>query len=384
MADEKKNYYEILGVSKDATQDEIKSAYRKLAKQYHPDFHPNDPEAAEKFKDINEANGVLSDEQKRKQYDYELEHPGASNFGGGFGGFESGGFDDFGDIFSSIFGGGFSGGSRGAQQQAKPKGSDIRQTIELSFLDAIKGCTKTVDYTRNEACEACKGTGAKGGTALEKCSRCNGTGRVRFQQNTMFGTTVQYGTCPDCKGMGKKIKESCPDCKGKGFLRKEVKRSLNIPAGVDTNNNFRIRGGGNFPGMGGESGDLYIFFKIEPHKMLERRGNDLFVTVPISYKTAVEGGKILVPGIDDAIAVDVPEGTPSGTRITVRGKGVRMNNVVGNLYVTVEIEIPSKISKSQSKKLDEFEDEVQLKSVPKMKKYSDDMSALYGKDVGKQ
>ncbi len=381
MAD-KKNYYDVLGVSKSATQDEIKSAYRKLAKQYHPDFHPNDAAAAEKFKEINEANETLSDENKRKQYDFELEHPnmgGGNPFGGGYSGGFSGGFED---IINSVFGGGF--GGFGGGGSTATRGADIQQTVNLSFLDAIKGCSKTIRYTRNEPCSACKGTGAKGGTAFQKCSRCGGSGRVKFQQDTIFGRTIQVGACPDCGGTGKKITERCPDCKGKGYQRGETAFTVNIPAGVDSDSSLRKRGYGQASGNGGESGDLYIYFRIEPHKMLRRSDRDLYVTVPISYKTAVMGGKILVPAIDDMIELTVPECTASGTRFTLRGKGVKTVNGTGNLYVTVEIDIPSKISREQAKILTEYEDGVTLKSCGNMQRFSNDVSAIYGKKVEKQ
>ena len=378
MAD-KKNYYDVLGVNKNASADEIKSAYRKLAKQYHPDFHPGDAAAAEKFKEINEANEVLSDEQKRRQYDYELEHPG---MGGGFGGNPfSSGFGGFEDIISSMFGGGnpFGGGERVVQ-----RGADIRQTINLSFLDAIKGCTKTVSYIRNEPCPACSGTGAKGGTAFQKCQRCGGQGRVRFQQDTLFGRTIQVGACPDCGGTGKKITERCPDCKGKGYQRKETSFSVNIPAGVDKDSSLRKRGFGHAAGNGGESGDLYVYFNIEQHKMLRRNDKDLHVTVPISYKTAVMGGKISVPGIDDTLELTIPECTPSGTRFCMRGKGVKTINGTGNLYVTVEIDVPTKISREQIKKLNDYEESIPLKACENMQRFSNNVSAIYGKKIEKQ
>ncbi len=382
MAD-KKNYYDVLGVSKTASQDEIKSAYRKLAKQYHPDFHPGDAAAAEKFKEINEANETLSDENKRKQYDFELEHPGMGGGnpfgGGGFSGF-GGGMGGFEDIINSVFGGGFG----GFAERGKPRGADIQQTINLSFLDAIKGCTKTVSYMRNEPCGSCNGTGAKGGTAYQSCSRCGGSGRVKFEQNTIFGRTIQVGACPDCGGTGKKIIDRCPDCKGKGYLRKETRFTINIPAGVDRDSSIRKRGFGQAAGNGGESGDLYIYFQIEQHKLLHREDRDLYVTVPISYKTAVEGGKIYVPGIDDMLELTVPECTPSGTRFCMRGKGVKTVHGTGNLYVTVEIEVPQKLSREQIKKLDEYESSVPLRSCGKMQKYSNDVSALYGKKIDKQ
>lgn len=381
MAD-KKNYYDILGVSKTATQDEIKSAYRKLAKQYHPDFHPGDAVAAEKFKEINEANAVLSDDQKRKQYDYELEHPGMSGFGGGGGNpFSEGGFGGFEDIISSMFGGGFGGGAR---QQQPSRGADIEQTVRLSFLDAIKGCSKEINYFRNEPCKSCNGTGAKGGTAFQKCSKCGGSGRVKYQQDTIFGRTIQVGVCPDCGGTGKKILDRCPDCKGRGYNRAETRFTVNIPAGVDGDSSLRKRGFGQAAPNGGEPGDLYVYFRIEPHKLLRREDKDLYVTVPISYKTAVLGGKIQVPGIDDTIEFTVPEGTSSGTRFCIRGKGVRTVNGTGNLYVTVEIDIPTKLSRDQAKKLAEYEDAVPLKSCDGMLRYSNNVSALYGKNIDKQ
>lgn len=380
MAD-KKNYYDVLGVSKTATQDEIKSAYRKLAKQYHPDFHPGDAACAEKFKEINEANEVLSDEQKRKQYDFELEHPGMGGMGGGgnpfggFGGF-SGGFED---IISSMFGGGMRGG-----QTAKPRGADIEQTINLSFLDAIKGCSKTVSYMRNEPCTSCGGTGAKGGTAFQKCSRCGGSGRVKFQQDTIFGRTIQVGACPDCGGTGKKILDRCPDCKGKGYKRSETTFTINIPAGVDSDSSLRKRGFGQSGGAGGESGDLYVYFRIEPHKILRREDRDLFVTVPISYRTAVMGGKIQVPAVDDTLELTIPECTASGTRFCMRGKGVKTVNGTGNLYVTVEIDVPAKLTREQIKKLNEYEDGVTIRSYDKMQKFAGNVSAVYGKKIDKQ
>lgn len=386
MPDSKKNYYEILGVSKNATQDEIKSAYRKLAKQYHPDFHPGDAAAAEKFKEINEANAVLSDEEKRKQYDFELEHPGMGGMGGGnpFSGDNpfSGGFGDLGDIFSSMFGGGFGGAS--SARQAPARGANIEQTIRLSFLDAIKGCTKEISYFRNEPCKSCNGTGAKDGTAFQKCSKCGGTGRVKYQQDTIFGRTIQVGVCPDCGGTGKKILEKCPDCKGKGSIRNQTRFTVNIPAGVDSDSSLRKRGYGQAAPNGGEPGDLYLYFQIEPHKLLKRQDKDLYVTVPISYKTAVLGGKIQVPGIDDTQELTVPAGTSSGTRFCIRGKGVRTVNGTGNLYVDVQIDIPEKLTREQAKKLTDYEDSIPLKSCDNMQRYANNVSALYGRNIDKQ
>ena len=382
MADNKKNYYDVLGVPKTASQDEIKSAYRKLAKQYHPDFHPGDAVAAEKFKDINEANEVLSDEGKRKQYDFELEHPaGAGNpFGaGGPGG--PGGFGGFEDIINSVFGGGFGGGAK--QQPDVPRGADIHQTINLSFLDSITGCAKTIRYMRNEPCMPCNGTGARAGLSFQQCGRCGGVGKVKYQQDTIFGRTIQVGVCPDCNGTGKKILDKCPECKGKGFVKGETTVNINIPAGVDSSNQIRKHGFGQAAGPGTESGDLYINFRIEPHKILRRDGKDLYVTVPISYKTAVMGGKIQVPGVDDMLDLGIPPGTTSGTKFTIRGKGVKTVKGTGNLFVTVEIDIP-KITRDIAKKLQEYEDMVPLKACDNMQRYSNNVSAVYGKKVEKQ
>lgn len=384
MAEKKQNYYEVLGVQRNASQDEIKSAYRKLAKQYHPDFHPGDSVAAEKFKQVNEANSVLSDENKRKQYDFELDHPsmaGMGNMGG------APNMGDFEDIISSMFGGfgGFGGSAKGAGGAAsRQRGDDIEQTVRLSFLDAIKGCTKDITYFRNEPCKTCSGTGAKNGTAFTKCSRCGGSGRVKFQQDTIFGRTIQVGTCPECNGTGKKITERCPDCAGVGSTKKKTTFTIRIPAGVDSDSSMRKRGYGQAGPNGGECGDLYVYFKIEPHKLLKRDDKDLFTTVPISYRTACFGGRVIVPGVDEMMELTVPPGTASGTRFCIRSKGVKTINGTGNLFVTVEIDIPQKLSKEQQKRLDSFEDSVSLRSCEKMQKYANDVSALYGNKLDKQ
>ena len=377
MAD-KKNYYEILGVDKKATGDEIKSAYRKLAMKYHPDRNPGNAEAAEKFKEINEAHETLSDQQKRAAYDYELEHPGMGGFGGGFGGFGGGaGFEDISDIFSSIFGGGFGGGR--AQQQRSEVGEDIQREMTLSFMDAAKGCRKTFSYTRNEPCAACRGTGAKNGTAYSTCGKCQGKGVVQQVQNTMFGRTIRQTVCPDCGGTGRKITEKCPDCKGKGSQRKETSVTIDIPAGVDTGSYMRKRGMGQAAPNGGTPGDLIILFRIEPHKLFVREQFDLKIDLPVSYKTAVLGGVVRVPTVDDTFEFTIPEGTQSGTVFTVRGKGIRSaRNGTGNLIIRVIVEIPSKLTKEQKKALEELDDSLELKQHEKMRRFSDNVEALYG------
>ncbi|MBP5242632.1 MAG: molecular chaperone DnaJ [Clostridia bacterium] len=373
---EKKNYYDILGVSKTATEDEIKSAYRKKVKEYHPDLHPNDPTAAEKFKEINEANETLSDKQKRAAYDYELEHPGMGGMNGGFGG--GGGFSGFGgfeDIFSSFFGGGMGGSARPEDNV----GEDIKKTMSLSFMDAAKGCVKELSYMRNRACASCRGTGAKNGTAYTQCPKCGGQGKVRMTQNTMFGRTVRIAPCPDCNGTGKKIIEKCPVCKGKCYTREEEKITVKIPAGADNNSYIVKRGFGHASATGGASGDLYIVFTVEPHKIFSRKGMDLYVDLPVSYARAALGGNVQVPDLNDSFSYTIPEGTQSGTQFAIRGKGISNGRTVGNLFVTVNVEVPTRLTKEQKQQFEREIKEGDVKQYPKMKKYSDSMESLYGK-----
>lgn len=376
MAD-KKNYYEILGVPKDATPEQIKAAYRKLAMKYHPDRNQGDSAAAEKFKEINEAHETLSDPQKRAAYDYELEHPGMGGMGGGFGGGGFGGFEDISDIFSSIFGGGFGGG--GARAQRSAVGEDIQREMTLSFMDAAKGCRKTFSYIRNEPCDSCRGTGAKNGTAYSTCSRCQGKGVIQQVQNTMFGRTIRQTVCPECSGSGRKITDKCPDCKGKGAQRKETTVTIDIPAGVDTGSYMKKKGMGQAAQGGGTPGDLIILFRVEPHKIFVRERFDLKIDLPISFRTAALGGTVKVPTIDDTFDFTIPEGTQSGTVFTVRGKGIRSaRSGTGNLIIRVIVEVPSKLSKEQRKELEEWEESMELKQYDKMKRYSDNVEALYG------
>ena len=376
---EKKNYYEVLGVPKNATEEEIKAAYKKLVKQYHPDLHPGDKLAAEKFKEINEANEVLSDKQKRAAYDYEQEHPGMG--GGGFGGFGGGaGFGGFEDIFGSIFQG-FGGG---ASMQRDTSGEDIQLEMRLSFMDAAKGCMKDITYSRNEPCPACKGTGAKDGTAFRSCQKCGGKGQVRFTQETMFGRTIRVGACPDCGGRGKIITDKCPDCKGKGYIRRETKITLNIPAGADTNSYIRKRGYGQASTEGGEAGDLIVVFRVEPHKIFQRKNYDLYVDLPVPFLTATLGGTVKVPDLDDAFDYNIPEGTQSGTTFTVRGKGIKTRSGTGNLYLRVFVEVPEKLTREQRAALENARGAFDLKQYEKAKRYSDNLSALYGKEAYKK
>ncbi len=374
MAD-KKNYYEILGVSKNATEEEIKAAYKKLVKQYHPDLHPNDKLAAEKFKEINEANEVLSDKQKRAAYDYEQEHPGMGGMGG-MGGAGFGGFGGFGDIFDSIFQG-FGGG---ASVQRDTTGDDIQLQLTLSFMDAAKGCTREISYSRNEPCPVCGGTGAKNGTAFRTCTKCNGKGQIRYAQETMFGRTVRVGACPDCGGRGKIVTEKCPDCKGKGYIRRETKLTLNIPAGADTNSYIRKRGYGQAGTDGGAPGDLIVVIRVEPHKIFQRKNMDLYVDLPIPFQTAALGGTVKVPDLDDTFDYQIPEGTQSGTTFTIRGKGIRSRSGTGNLYLRVTVEVPTRLTRDQKKKIADAAETLDIRQYDKAKKYADNVSALYGKN----
>ena len=377
MAD-KKNFYDVLGVDKKATPDQIKSAYRKLAMKYHPDRNQGNEEAAERFKEINEAHETLSDEQKRAAYDYELEHPGMGGFGGfGGGGFE-GGFGDFSDIFSNIFGGGF-GGFGGGRAARSEVGEDLQREMSLSFMDAAKGCKKTFSYTRNEPCAACRSTGAKNGTEYSTCSKCKGQGVVQQVQNTMFGRTIRQTVCPDCNGSGKIIKEKCPDCKGKGYQRKETTLTIDIPAGVDTGSYMKKKGYGQAAPMGGIPGDLIIVFKIEPHKLFIRDKFDLKLDLPISFKTAALGGTVKVPTIDETFEFTIPEGTQSGQVFTIRNKGIRSaSRGVGNLILRVIVEVPTKLSKDQKREIEKLDKSLELKQCERMKRYSDGVESLYG------
>lgn len=379
-----KDYYSILGVDKNASSDDIKKAYRVLVKKYHPDLHPGDKEAAEKFKEINEANEVLSDDKKRKQYDFEREHPGMGGFGGGngasgfsgFSGFSGGGFEDiFGDIF-----GGFGGGGSGRKTQTKTKGDDVTLEVSLSFLDAAKGCSREVVYSRNQPCSSCKGTGAKGGTAYQTCPKCGGTGQVQYSTSNGFFRSVSVRPCDECKGTGKKIIEACPDCKGKGYTKVSTKVTLNIPAGADTGSYLRKPGFGEASKNGGEAGDLIVVIKVEPSKLFRRKNFDLYVNVPISVATAALGGTVKVPLIDDIMEYTIPEGTQSGKIFFVRGKGIKTNRGTGDLYIEVTVEIPTKLTKAQKQAFTDLQSQIDVKQCSGMKQYRENMSAMYGTD----
>ena len=371
-----KDYYEILGVSKDASSDDIKKAYRNLVKKYHPDLHPGDKACAEKFKEINEANEVLSDEKKRKNYDtFGDPNGGMGGFNGSAGGF--GGFSGFEDIFGDIFGG-FGGGR--SRAQTKTKGEDITIEISLSFLDAAKGCRREITYSRNEPCSDCKGTGAKGGTAYKTCPKCGGTGQVQYTTSNGFFRSVSVKPCDECRGTGKKVIEQCTTCKGKGYNKTNTKLTLDIPSGADTGSYIKKVGYGEASSNGGAPGDLIVVMRVEPSKIFKRKNFDLYVEVPISFKTAALGGKVKVPLIDDTIDYTIPEGTQSGKIFFVKGKGIKTNRGIGDLYIIVSVEVPTRLTKEQRKELENFESLTDIKQTPSMRIYKDNVEAMYGKN----
>ena len=357
---EKRDYYEVLGISKDASADDIKKAYRKLAKMYHPDMHPGDTEAEEKFKEANEAYEVLSDSDKRDKYDryghaaFDPASGGGSGFGG-FGGF-GGGFD-FGDIFSSIFGGG--GGRSSARRANMPEdGDDLLTRITVSFEEAAFGCKKEISYARVETCPDCSGSGAAKGTTPETCTQCKGRGYVTVQQQTMFGYSQTQRACNACRGTGKIVKSPCQNCNGKGRIKLNKKLEVTIPAGIDNGQRIVLRGQGSAGRNGGDNGDLVIEVYVQPHDLFVREGNDLYCDVNLSFAEAALGAEIEVPLLGGkSTKFTIPEGTQTGTSFTVRGEGVQDINSrrrKGDLIFTVTVETPTKLTPEQRKLLEQF------------------------------
>ena len=361
---DKRDYYEVLGVPKTASDDEIKKAYRKLVKQYHPDLHPGDKEAEEKMKEANEAYGVLSDKDKKARYD-QFGFAGVDSSYGGQGGFNAsgfGGFDDLGDIFESFFGGaggfgGFGGSTRARNPNAPLRGNDVNISLPLSFMEAALGCKKEISVTRLEACATCGGTGAKSGTTPETCPDCRGTGQVRVQQRTPFGVIQTSRTCPKCGGTGKVIKEPCPDCKGQGRIRRTKKLEVSVPAGIDDGQTFVLRGQGDQGVNGGPAGDVHITVSVRPDPLFERDGYDVWCDIPITFTQAALGDEIVVPTIDGKVKYNIPEGTQPGTVFRLRNKGVSYVNGRGrgDQYVRVNLEVPRNLSGKQKEALKEFE-----------------------------
>jgi len=393
LADKKRDYYEVLGIKKGASEDEIKKAFRKKAKQYHPDLNPDDATAEKNFKEVNEAYEVLSDPDKKSRYDrfgHAGVDPNAGFGGGGFGGggFSGSGFDDLGDIFSSIFGGGFGGGFGGFEgfggatrnPNAPRRGANIEANINLTFEEAAKGCKKTIEFPRIEKCDVCGGSGCKEGTKPETCKECGGSGRVTAQSRTPFGTFQTQKNCPTCSGKGKIIKEPCTRCKGAGMIRRKVKISVDVPAGIDKGNAFTVRGQGNHGVNGGSQGDVFVIAKIKPHPIFERDGYDVHCNVRITYSQAVLGSEIYVPTLDGKVKYNMPAGTQSGTRFRLRERGIQaVNNPAlrGSQYVTVIVDVPKKVTENQKELLRKFDAEYIDKPVNDARGY--DPASNYGK-----
>lgn len=348
MAD--KNYYDILGVDKSASADEIKSAYRKLAKKYHPDLNKDNPDASAKFKEVNEAYETLSDPQKKSNYDQfgSANGPNPNDFfrGGNAGGFSGfgGGFED---IFSNIFSS-FGGGRANANTAVA--GNDISVKVTLSFEESAKGVTKTFNIVRTEECSHCHGTGAKNGTEYHTCSECGGTGQVQYTQNTLFGRIVNQGPCKSCNGTGKIVKEKCSECNGKGYKRTNVSIPVDIPAGIDNDQIVTLRGYGDAGMRGGPNGDLQILVRVEPHKLLVRKDNDVHLDLPVPFITAMLGGKVIIPSLEGKLELNIPENTQTGTVLKLKGKGFKYinKNSYGDMLIKVIVDLPKLDKKSKS------------------------------------
>ena len=364
MAESKRDYYEVLGVAKNADDSAIKSAYRKLAKKYHPDMNPGDKTAEAKFKEASEAYAVLSDPDKRRQYDQYGHAAFEQGAPGGYGGFDFGSMD-FGDIFGDIFGDLFGGGrSRGGGRSynGPMKGANLRASVRITFEEAVFGCEKEIEPLQKDECKTCHGTGAKPGSSPVTCSKCGGKGQVVFTSQSLFGTVRNVQTCPDCSGTGKMIKDKCPDCKGLGYISSRKKLAVSIPAGIDNGQSVRLRDKGEPGANGGPRGDLLVEVIIAPHPIFQRQDMDIFSTAPISFAVAALGGDILIDTVDGKVSYTVKPGTQTDTKIRLKGKGVpslRSASVRGDQYVTLVVQTPTKLSNDAKKLLKEFDAETE-------------------------
>ena len=373
MAEQKRDYYEVLGVSRGASEDEIKKAYKKMARKYHPDLNPGDKTAEEKFKEVNEAYEVLSDADKKARYD-QYGHAGVDpNFGaGGFGGGFDGSFDfgDLGDIFGSFFGGGFGGGRR-TNPNAPQRGESIRMSIAISFEEAAFGCEKAVTVERYETCDTCHGNGCAPGTSPEVCPDCHGTGTVQVRRQTPMGVFATSSPCPKCGGKGRIIHQPCKDCRGSGMVRKKKTIQASIPAGIDNGQTISIRGQGNAGKNGGPAGDLLITITVRPHELFRREGTSVLCEATITFTQAVLGAELEIPTIDGKVKYTLPEGTQSGTTFRLKGKGIPSINGRGrgDQYVTVYIETPKNLNKEQKEALKKFAETMGESNYEEQKKF---------------
>ena len=382
MAENKRDYYEVLGVEKGASAEEIKKAYRKSAMKYHPDRNPGDKEAEEKFKELGEAYEVLSDDDKRARYDqfgFAGVDPnyggGAGGYGGGFGGF--GGFGDLGDIFGEFFGGG--GRSRASAQNAPRRGENVAVRLDLTFEEAAFGCEKEVSAQRIENCQSCGGSGSADGV-IENCTQCHGTGQVRTVQNFMGMQMQSSTTCPTCSGRGKIVKNPCTTCRGKAKVRRTQKIKVKVPAGVDEGQSVRVRGEGCVGSNGGPSGDLLAEIYLKRHPIFQRQNMDVFCEVPITFTQAALGAQIEVPTLDGKTTYEIPEGTQTGRQFALGGKGIpQVGNPKrrGNQYITVVVETPTRLTKEQKELLRQLDDSLDGKSSPKRKKFFDTLKDFF-------
>ena len=382
MADQnKRDYYEVLGVEKNASDAEIKKAYRKLAMKYHPDQNPGDKSAEEKFKEVNEAYEVLSDAEKKARYDqYGFAgvdpnfNPNAGNPFGGFGG-GGFGFGDLGDIFGDFFGGG---ASSSARRNGPSKGQNVVAEIEISFEDAAFGCEREITFGRIEPCATCHGTGCKDGAQPETCAYCHGTGTVRTQQNFMGMTMQSNQPCPKCGGQGKIIKDACATCRGKGKVRRNKTIRVKVPAGIDNGQSFRVRDEGNAGSNGGPNGDLLVTVRVRKHDIFVRDGANVLCEMPITFAQAALGATIEVPTLDGKVRYNVPEGTQTGTTFRLRGKGIPYvgYKTRGDQFVTVVVETPQKLTQKQKDLLRQFDDGASEETQPKRKRFFDRLKNL--------
>ncbi len=357
MAEQKRDYYEVLGVAKNAGDGEIKKAYRVLAKKYHPDMNPGDKEAEKKFKEASEAYAILSDPEKRRQYD-QFGHAAFEGGGGGAGGFDFSGMD-FGDIFGDIFGDFFGGGGSRRNSNGPMKGASVRTSVRITFEEAVFGCEKELELVLKDECPDCHGSGAKPGTSPETCAKCGGKGKVMFTQQSLFGMVQNVQTCPDCHGTGKVVREKCPQCHGNGYIANKKKISVSIPAGIDSGQSVRIREKGE-PGVnGGPRGDLLVEVIISSHPIFQRQDMNIYSTAPISFAQAALGGEIRISTIDGDVLYNVKAGTQTDTRIRLKGKGVpslRNKNVRGDQYVTLVVQVPTNLSPEAKEALRRYDE----------------------------